>query len=144
MSFRVVDTTEVPESERVTTDRPDYTMEQVPISVSIQQERAAAVINSSTTPIESGSSNAYATGWLTTGDYNKLVGTLFANAVCTIYLEQSNDGETLHSQQTQSYTSGAYDGVFSWEITAPYVRLRVIATTNTTTFNVWSRLSSGA
>lgn len=145
MSYVVQDSWEVKDEDRVTIDRPDYTTEQVVnVDVTVQAERLAKILQASTTPIQSGADNAYNTGWIETGDFNKFIGTLFSDKACTIYLEQSTDQENLDAQVTQAYTGGAYDGVFSLELTSPYVRLRVVAAANTAVFRVWSRLSMGA
>jgi len=136
---------QVPTADRKTTDRADYTTEIVTnVDVTVQTARLAAVTRSSSDVIQSGINNAYNTDWIATGVFNKFIGTLFCNRNCTIYLEQSIDGENEDAQTTQAYTGGAYDGMFSLELTAPYVRLRVVAAVNTTVFRVWSRLSEGA
>lgn len=137
----------VPDADRKTTDRADYTQDVITnVDVTVQTERLAAITKSSSDPIQSGIGNAYNTDWIVTGDFNKLIGFMRANANCTIYLEESLDGEAIDpdTQTTQAYTADATDGRFSFEITAPYVRLRIVAATNTTVFRVWSRLSSGA
>lgn len=135
----------VPTADRKATDRADYTQDIITnVDVTVQAERLAAVIRSSIENILAGATDAYNSGWLATGDFNKFIGTLFCDRNCTIYLEQSIDGETLDAQTTQAYTGEAYDGTFSLELTSPYVRLRIVAAINTTTFRVWNRLSSGA
>lgn len=135
----------VPVADRKTTDRADYTQDIITnVDVTVQAERLEAVIKSSTENISAGLANAYDSDWLATGDYNKFIGILFCDKDCTIYLEQSINGEDLDAQITQAYTGGDYDGNFSLELTAPYVRLRVVAAVTTTTFRIWSRLSSGA
>ncbi len=145
MSFRVIDEKEVPDADRVSNDRPDFTTEQVVnVDVTVQTERLEALVQRSTTLIASEAANAYNTGWIEIGDFNKFIGTVFSDQNLTIYLEQSTDEENLDSQITQAYTGGAYDGVFSLELTSPYVRLRVVAAANTAAFRVWSRLSMGA
>jgi hypothetical protein len=72
---------------------------------------------------------------------------MYSNQDATIYIEQSIDGETVHSRQTQAYTGGSVaPAVASWsyELTAPYVRLRVVSAATPTAFAVWTRLSNGA
>ena len=132
-------------SSRLGHGRADYTQDVVSnVNVSVQTERLAAVIKSSNVvPAAAG----YDSDWLGTGDFNKLVGTMFADQNCTIYIEQSVDGETIHSQQTQAYTASSTtpaQSTWSYEITAPYVRLRVVPAATPTVFTVWTRLSNGA
>ena len=88
MSYVVKDEWEVPDKDRKTTDRPDYTTEQVNIDVTVSAERLAAITKSSTDNITPGESNEYDSDWFETGDYNKLIGHAFANQNLTIYLDQ--------------------------------------------------------
>jgi len=146
MSWREISSEEIATADRVSTDRPDYTVEPVPINVSVQQERAIAALiikTSADIPPTAG----YDSEFFQTGNYNKLIGILFSNRACTIYIEQSIDGTNIHSQQTQAYTASSVlpaESMWSYEITAPYIRVKVIPATTPTIFQVWSRLSSGA
>lgn len=144
--IEVRDTREIPDNQRMVGDRPDYTIEQIDVDVTVAAERLAAVIRSSAELIQAGVDNQYSTGWLATGDFHRLIGFVKSDVNCTIYLEESLDGEAASpdTQTTQAYTANATDGRFSFELTAPYVRLRIVAAVDTTTFRIWSRLSAGA
>lgn len=147
MSFRVLDSEPIPEDERVYTDRADYTQDVITnVDVTVQAERRALVTRTSTDNIAPGESNEYNSDWFETGDYNKLIGHVFANQNLTIYLDQSDDGENLRVQTERTYLTNTFDGGFSIEIIAPYFRIRIRNTggSKTSTFVVWSRLSTGA
>ncbi len=133
----------VPDADRKTTDRGDYTTDVITnVDVTVQRDRLAAVIESSIEAILAGVSNAYNSGWLETGDFTRIRGGIYSDKNCTIYIEQSDDGTTLIVQTSQTYTGKDYDGGFIEDIVMPYVRLRVVAATDTTTFRVWNRLSN--
>jgi hypothetical protein len=137
----------VPAADRKTTDRADYTMDVITnVDVTVQTERLARITKTSTDNIAPGESGEYDSDWFETGDYNKLVGHVFADQPLTVYLDQSDDGETLRVQTTKTYLASLYDGGFSIEVVAPYFRVRVRNTGNSTTtvFVAWTRLSTGA
>ena len=137
----------VPEADRKTTDRADYTTDVITnVDVTVQAERLEAIIKSSTENITPGESGEYDSDWFETGDYNKIIGLAFADQNLTVYLEQSDDGENLRVQNTLASLASTFSAGFSVEIIASYFRIRVRNTgsATTTTFTVWARLSTGA
>lgn len=142
MSFQVTDIAKIPLEERVSTDRPDYTIEQSPVNVDVdvQATRVEGItFANSTDPIAT--DEEYDSDWKVAGEFVYIRGNVFSSASGTIYLEQSNDEENLAVQTTQAYTGGDYDGGFVENIVAPYVRVRFVPSAAAATFRVWARLS---
>lgn len=94
-----------------------------------------------TTPLLAGAT--YTSGWALSNTADVVTGSVFADQVGTIFIEQSSDGT--NADVSTSYTTTASDGSgISEAILCPYVRVRFTNTagSNQTVFRLHIRLSS--
>ena len=140
-------------TEDLGSGRADYTTDfQITSSVTVQAERLEAIIFANINTITTTgatlptTASVYDSGWQQSGDYIKIRGFCWADQAGTIFIEQTDEISSTtplaRVQTTQAYGASSKLGGFVVNISAPYVRVRFVPTTNPTKFIAWARLSN--